>query len=82
MIKVVCIKDCYVGWLKEPILIKKGNIYYIESIRKLSYVTNIQSCIVYDDQRRLGLLPLCNFDAQFFITLDEWRDSQINSLLD
>jgi hypothetical protein len=77
MIKVICIKDSN-GFSLPHYSIKKGEFYSCkESTRyKNCYQVNIVSDD-FEDMLYIGLFYKSNF-----LTLAEWREQQINSILD
>jgi hypothetical protein len=72
MIELICIRDVYKA--------KKGNVYYTDDDYYL--LDNID--IIFIDEKTIDgyCIPLGVYQKKFFMTVAEYRESQIKSVID
>jgi len=71
--KVICIKDLFINEFSTFTILTKGNLYEIEDVYNKTF------WVMTND--RLRAFNVESF-SKYFITLAEWREQQINSILD
>jgi hypothetical protein len=71
--KVICIKDLFINEFSTCTILTKGNLYEIEDVYNKTFwiMTNDRLRVINND-----------IFSKYFITLPEWREQQMRSILD
>lgn len=85
--KVICIKDYNAsGWLSKNDSITKGQVYEVSYCERsgIHYNDNLVAQPLFNEINKINLKEKgnVNYPIELFITIDQWREQQINKLID